>query len=57
MKTVSEVLEENGGRAADRTPDRYDVNVEPELEQAEFRAFSGTPNGKYGTGSRLVHGL
>jgi hypothetical protein len=29
MKPVSEVLEENGGRAADRTPDPYDVNVDP----------------------------
>jgi len=29
MKTVSEVLEKSGGRAADRTPDPYDVNEAP----------------------------
>jgi hypothetical protein len=27
MKIVYQLLEKNGGREADRTPDRYDVNV------------------------------
>ena len=57
MKIVYQLLEKNGGRAADRTPDPYDVNVVPNVEQAESRGFCaalGAVSGDmFTTGSRF----